>query len=254
MKLIGTLMSLAPVIIIGLWILSLSIRILKEYERGVVFRLGRIIDIKGPGLIFLIPVVDTMVKVDLRTITLDVPVQEIITKDNVSVKVNAVAYFRVLDPNKAVISVQNYILATSQIAQTSMRSVVGQCVLDDLLSEREKINTQLQKIIDLQTDPWGIKVSIVELKDVQIPDSMQRAMAQEAEAERQRRAKIITSQGEFEASQKLAEAAAVLSKEPGAMQLRFLQVAREMADNKASTFVFPLPLDFSGLLKTLTKN
>jgi len=243
MGLFSTLSNLFPVILFAIWILYMGIKILPEYERGVIFRLGRVIEVKGPGLIFIIPFIDKMVRIDLRTVTLDVPVQEIITKDNVSVKVNAVCYFRVLDPNKAVVSVQNYVVATSQISQTSMRSVVGQVVLDDLLSEREKLNSELQRIIDQQTDPWGIKVSIVEIKDVQIPENMQRAMAQQAEAERGRRAKVISALGEFEASQKLAEAAKIMATSPGAMQLRFLQVAREMADNKASTFVFPLPMD-----------
>jgi len=242
-------------LVIGYWILSSGIKILSEYERGVVFRLGRLIDVKGPGMIFLIPIVDRMVRVDLRTITLDVPAQEIITKDNVTVKVNAVAYFKVLDPNKAVTAVQNFILATSQIAQTSMRSVVGQVALDDLLSERETLNAKLQKIIDHQTDPWGIKVSIVELKDVQIPESMQRAMAQQAEAERERRAKIINAEGELQASQKLSEAAEVLGKNSGAMQLRYLQTAREMTNNKSSTIIFPLPVDLiSSFMKMVQKS
>ncbi|MFN0116844.1 MAG: slipin family protein [Elusimicrobiota bacterium] len=248
---IGTLFF--PVIIIG-FIVTNGAKVLSEYERGVVFRLGRLIDVKGPGLIIIIPFIDRMVRVDLRTITLDVPAQEIITRDNVTVKVNAVAYFRVVDPNKAVTAVQNFILATSQIAQTSMRSVVGQVPLDDLLSEREQLNLKLQKIIDHQTDPWGIKVSIVELKDVQIPESMQRAMAQQAEAERERRAKIINAEGELQASQKLSEAAGVLAKEPGALQLRYLQTAREMTSGKSSTIIFPLPLDLiSGFLNKLNQ-
>jgi regulator of protease activity HflC (stomatin/prohibitin superfamily) len=242
-------------VIFGFWILSQGIKILSEYERGVVFRLGRLIDIRGPGLIFLIPIVDRMVRVDLRTITLDVPVQEVMTKDNITVKVNAVCYFQVVDPNKAIVAVQNYFVATSQIAQTSMRSVVGQVHLDDLLSEREVINARLQKIIDTQTEPWGIKVSVVELKDVQIPENMQRAMAQQAEAERERRAKIISAEGEFQASQKLSEAATVLATSPGAMQLRYLQVAREMSSEKNSTFIFPLPIDLlSGFLKLTQKS
>jgi regulator of protease activity HflC (stomatin/prohibitin superfamily) len=255
MSLISSLMSFLPILIIGFWILSMGIKILSEYERGVVFRLGRLIDVKGPGLIFLIPVLDRMVKVDLRTITLDVPVQEVMTKDNVTVKVNAVCYFRVLDPNKAITAVQNYMVATSQIAQTSMRSVVGQQTLDEVLSEREQLNSRLQKIIDHQTDPWGIKVSIVELKDVQIPENMQRAMAQQAEADRERRAKIISAEGEFQASQKLAEAASVLAASPGAMQLRYLQVAREMTSEKSSTIVFPLPIDLiSSFMKMAQKS
>ncbi len=249
------IVGLVFAVVVGYWILSSGIKILSEYERGVIFRLGRVLGAKGPGPIFLIPIVDRMVRVDLRTITLDVPAQEIITKDNVTVKVNAVAYFKVLDPNKAVIEVQNFILATSQIAQTSMRSVVGQVPLDDLLSEREVLNAKLQKIIDNQTEPWGIKVSIVELKDVQIPESMQRAMAQQAEAERERRAKIINAEGELQASQKLSEAADVLAKSPGAMQLRYLQTAREMTSAKSSTIVFPLPMDLlSGFMKLVQKS
>jgi regulator of protease activity HflC (stomatin/prohibitin superfamily) len=238
---------LFPVIVLAIIIIYNGARVLAEYERGVVFRLGRLIDVKGPGLVIIIPFLDRMVRVDLRTITMDIPAQEIMTRDNVSVKVNAVCYFRVLDPNKAVVAVQNFVMATSQIAQTSMRSVVGQVPLDDLLSEREQLNAKLQKIIDLQTEPWGIKVSIVELKDVQIPENMQRAMAQQAEAERERRAKIINAEGELQASQKLAEAADVLSRNPSAMQLRYLQTAREMTSNKSSTIVFPLPVDFLGM-------
>lgn len=252
-QLIGSI--LFPFIVIGIVVLYNGIKVLAEYERGVVFRLGRIIDVKGPGLIFIIPFVDRMVRVDLRTITMDIPAQEIITRDNVTVKVNAVCYFKVLDPNRAVVAVQNFILATSQIAQTSMRSVVGQVHLDDLLSDREQLNLKLQKIIDQQTEPWGIKVSIVELKDVQIPESMQRAMAQQAEAERERRAKVINAEGELQASQKLSEAAQVLGKEPGAMQLRYLQTAREMTSGKSSTVIFPLPLDLiSSFLKMATKS
>jgi regulator of protease activity HflC (stomatin/prohibitin superfamily) len=237
---------LLPIVIFAIVIVYNGARILSEYERGVIFRLGRLIDVKGPGFIVLIPFVDRMVRVDLRTITMDIPAQEIITRDNVTVKVNAVCYFKVVDPNRAVVAVQNYIVATSQIAQTSMRSVVGQVPLDDLLSEREQLNTKLQHIIDQQTEPWGIKVSIVELKDVQIPESMQRAMAQQAEAERERRAKIINAEGELQASQKLAEAANVLGKEAGAMQLRYLQTAREMTAGKSSTIIFPLPIDLIG--------
>ena len=244
---------LFPFFVLGAIIVYNGARVLSEYERGVVFRLGRLINVKGPGFIIIIPFVDRMVRIDLRTITLDVPVQEIITKDNVTVKVNAVCYFRVLDPNKAVVAVQNYILATSQIAQTSMRSVVGQVALDDLLSNREELNGRLQKIIDHQTDPWGIKVSIVELKDVQIPENMQRAMAQQAEAERERRAKIINAEGELQASQKLAEAAGVLGKEPGALQLRYLQTAREMTSGKSSTIIFPLPMDLLGSFMKLVQ-
>lgn len=243
MELVGIFGSfLFPVLIFGAIIIWNSVKIVSEYERGVVFRLGRVIAVKGPGIILVFPVIDRMVRVDLRIVTLDVPAQEIITRDNVTVKVNAVCYFRVLDPTKAVVAVQNYILATSQIAQTSMRSVVGTVALDDLLSEREELNAKLQKIVDHQSDPWGIKVSIVELKDVQIPETMQRAMAQQAEAERERRAKIIHAEGELQASQKLAEAAQILSG-PGAMQLRYLQTAQEMTSNKSSTIIFPLPVE-----------
>lgn len=247
--------ALLPFLIVGFIIVWNGANVLSEYERGVIFRLGRLIDVKGPGLIVIIPFVDRMVKVDLRTITFDVPAQEIITRDNVTVKVNAVCYFRIVDPNKAVVSVQNFMLATSQIAQTSMRSVVGQVHLDDLLSDREQLNMKLQKIIDQQTEPWGIKVSIVELKDVQIPESMQRAMAQQAEAERERRAKVINAEGELQASQKLFEAAEVLAKSPGAMQLRYLQTAREMSSAKTSTVIFPIPVDIiSSFLKMAQKS
>lgn len=240
---INNSIGIVPAILVVVWLLTMAIKIVPEYQRGVVFRLGRVIGVKGPGLILVIPIVDRMVRVDLRIVTLDVPSQEIITRDNVTVRVNAVCYFRVLDPNRAVVAIANYHMATSQISQTSMRSVVGQVPLDDLLSNREELNARLQQIIDRQTDPWGIKVSVVELKDVQIPDNMQRAMARQAEAERERRAKVIHSEGEFQASQKLADAAAILAKEPGAMQLRYLQTAREMTDNKSSTIVFPLPID-----------
>ena len=237
------LSTLLPVVVVGVFIASQAIRILREYERGVVFRLGRLIGVKGPGLIFLIPGIDRMVKIDLRTITLDVPVQEVITKDNVPAKVNAVCYFRILDPSKAVNQIQNFLLATSQIAQTTLRSVVGQADLDELLSERDKINQRLQQIIDQQTDSWGIKVSVVEVKDVQIPEQMQRAIAQQAEAERERRAKVIIAEGEFQASQKIAEAAAVLSKQPAGMQLRFLQTAQLLGGERNTTLFFPLPVD-----------
>jgi regulator of protease activity HflC (stomatin/prohibitin superfamily) len=233
-----------PFIIIGLIILWNSINILPEYERGVVFRLGRITGARGPGLILVIPGLERMVRVDLRTITHDVPVQEVITKDNVPCKVNAVCYFKVLDPVKAVVEVMNYAMATSQIAQTTLRSVLGQVDFDELLSHREKINTQLQHIIDQQTDPWGIKVSIVEVKDVQVPEQMQRAMAHQAEAERNRRAKVITAQGEFEASQKISEAARIIASEPSALQLRFLQTAQEIgASDRTTTLILPIPME-----------
>ncbi len=234
---------LMPVIVIGVVLIAQAIRILREYERGVVFRLGRLIGVKGPGLILLIPGIDKMVRVDLRTITLDVPVQELITKDNVPAKVNAVCYFRVLDPSKAVNQIENYMVATSQIAQTTLRSVVGQAELDEILSERDKINQRLQQIIDQQTDSWGIKVSVVEVKDVQIPEQMQRAIAQQAEAERGRRAKVIIAEGEMQASKRLAEAAGILSAQPAGMQLRFLQTAQTLGGEKNTTLFFPLPMD-----------
>lgn len=241
-----------PIVAVGAVIISMSVRILREYERGVVFRLGRLIGLKGPGLIFLIPGVDKMVGVDLRTVTLDVPVQDVITKDNVPAKVNAVCYYHVLDPLKAINQVQNYNAATHQIAQTTLRSVVGQADLDELLSEREKINLQLQKIIDQHTDSWGIKVSVVEVKDVQIPEQMQRAIAAQAEAERERRAKVITAEGELQASKKLAEAAGVLSEQPAGMQLRFLQTAQLLGGDKNTTMFFPLPMDLiQALMKKL---
>ncbi|MDZ7262008.1 MAG: slipin family protein, partial [candidate division KSB1 bacterium] len=218
-------------------------RVLREYERGVIFRLGRLIGAKGPGIILLIPIVDRMVKVSLRTIAMDVPPQDVITRDNVSVKVNAVLYFRVIDPAKAIVEVENYEYATSQLAQTTLRSVLGQVELDDLLAEREKINRQLQTIIDHHTDPWGIKVSLVEVKHVDLPVEMQRAMAKQAEAERERRAKVIHAEGEFQASQRLADAAGVISQNPMAMQLRFLQTLTEVAAENNSTTVFPVPID-----------
>jgi len=240
-----------PLGLIVLAILANSIRILREYERGVVFRLGRLIGVKGPGLVLLIPGIDTMVRIDLRTVTLDIPVQELITKDNVPAKVNAVCYFRVLDPSRAVNQIENYMMATSQIAQTTLRSVAGQADLDDLLSEREKINHRLQQIIDQQTDSWGIKVSVVEVKDVMIPDQMQRAIAQQAEAERERRAKVIIAEGEFQASKRLAEAAGVLSAQPAGMQLRFLQTAQILGGERNTTLFFPLPMD---LIQAVMKN
>jgi regulator of protease activity HflC (stomatin/prohibitin superfamily) len=224
-------------------ILSNAIRILKEYERGVIFRLGRLIDTKGPGIIFLIPIVDRLVKVSLRTVVLDVPPQDIITKDNVSLKVNAVVYFRVVDPGKAIVIVENFLFATSQLSQTTLRSVLGQSELDDLLAQRDKINQKLQLIIDEHTEPWGIKVSNVEVKQVDLPIEMQRAMAKQAEAERERRAKIVHAEGELQASQKLSEAAGILGATPVAIQLRFLQTLSEVATDKNSTIIFPIPLD-----------
>jgi regulator of protease activity HflC (stomatin/prohibitin superfamily) len=221
-----------------------ALKVAREYERAIVFRLGRLFpEPKGPGLFFLIPVIDKMVKVDLRTITLQIPPQEVITKDNVPVRVNAVAYFRVVDPKSAVVQIENYMVATSQIAQTTLRSVLGQHSLDELLSEREKINAILQSIIDEQTAPWGIKVSIVEVKDVEIPQGMQRAMARQAEAERERRAKVIAAEGEFQASERLKDAATVIEKHPIALQLRYLQTLIEISSAPATTIVFPAPVD-----------
>ncbi len=238
-----------PVVVIGVLIflgislLSAMIKVLREYERGVIFRLGRIIGSKGPGLIILIPIVDRMVKISLRTIAMDVPPQDVITRDNVSVKVNAVIYFRVMDPNKAVVEVEDYLFATSQLAQTTLRSVLGEIELDDLLSQREQINERLQGILDRQTDPWGIKVSTVEVKHVDLPQEMQRAMARQAEAERERRAKIIHAEGEFQASAKLAQAAEVIGQNPVGVQLRFLQTVTEVASENNSTILMPVPVD-----------
>ncbi len=224
-------------------ILSQAIKILREYERGVVFRLGRLAGTKGPGLVLIIPFIDKLVRVSLRTVAMDVPPQDVITKDNVSVKVNAVLYFRVLDPAKAVIEVEDFLFATSQLAQTTLRSVLGQAELDELLAEREKINEHLQQIIDSQTDPWGIKVSLVEVKHVDLPQEMQRAMARQAEAERERRAKIIHADGEYQASKQLYEAARVISQDPAALQLRYLQTLTEIASENNSTMLFPVPID-----------
>ncbi len=223
--------------------LASAIKIVQEYERGVIFRLGRLVGARGPGLFFIIPILEKMQKVDLRTVTLDVPSQEVITKDNVPVRVNAVVYFRILNPENAIVEVENYLAATSQIAQTTLRSVLGMAELDELLSEREKINEQLQKVIDQQTDPWGIKVSTVEVKDVEIPQGMQRAMAAQAEAERERRAKVINAEGEFQAAERLSNAAEIMAKHPASIQLRFLQTIKEAASEKASTFVIPVPID-----------
>ena len=233
------LVALAFIIVI----IASAIRVLLEYERGVVFRLGRFAGVKGPGLKFIIPIVDKLIKVSLRTVAMDVPPQDVITRDNVSVKVNAVLYFRVLHPDKALIEVQDYLYATSQLAQTSLRSVLGQVELDDLLSHREKINHNLQEILDRQTDPWGVKVSNVEIKHVDLPAEMQRAMARQAEAERERRAKVIHAEGEFQASVNLAKAAKEISSQQGALQLRFLQTLTEVAAEKNSTILFPLPID-----------
>lgn len=225
--------------------LSSAIKILNEYERGVIFRLGRVLDggAKGPGLILLIPFIDRMVKVSLRTVVMDVPPQDVITSDNVSIKVNAVIYFRVIQPQKAIIEVENYLMATSQFSQTTLRSVLGQSELDDLLSQREKINHKLQQIIDTNTEPWGIKVSTVEVKQIDLPQEMQRAMAKQAEAERERRSKVISAEGEFQASQRLADAAKILAKQPSALTLRYLQTLREIATENNSTTIFPVPID-----------
>jgi regulator of protease activity HflC (stomatin/prohibitin superfamily) len=240
----GALIAIAAVVAVIIFILSASIRVAREYERGVIFRLGRLRSPpKGPGLFFLIPIIDKMVRVDLRTVTLNVPPQEVITRDNVPVRVNAVAYFRILDPEKAIVQVENYMVATSQIAQTTLRSVLGQHQLDELLSERDKINAILQQIIDDATSPWGIKVSIVEVKDVEIPAGMQRAMARQAEAERERRAKVIAAEGEFQASERLKDAAEVLSANPISIQLRYLQTMLEISSERSSTIILPLPID-----------
>jgi len=226
-------------------ILANSVRILREYERGVIFRLGRLVSgkVSGPGLILLIPVIDKMVRVSLRTVVMDVPPQDVITQDNVSIKVNAVIYFRVIQPEKAIVEVENYLVATSQISQTTLRSVLGQSELDDLLSQREKINHRLQQIIDSNTEPWGIKVSNVEVKQIDLPQEMQRAMAKQAEAERERRSKVISAEGEFQASQRLADAAQILGEQPSALTLRYLQTLREIATENNSTTIFPVPID-----------
>lgn len=234
------------IIVFVVLVLSSAIKILREYERGVIFRLGRLIGgdgIKGPGLILLIPVIDKMVRVSLRTVVMDVPTQDVITRDNVSIKVNAVVYFRVLEPSKAIVAVENYLMATSQLSQTTLRSVLGQSELDEILSQREKINQKLQVIIDTNTEPWGIKVSDVEVKQIDLPQEMQRAMAKQAEAERERRAKVISAEGEFQASQRLADAAKVLAEQPSAITLRYLQTLREIATENNSTTIFPVPID-----------
>ena len=224
-------------------VLGASVRVLREYERGVIFRLGRLIAQKGPGLILLIPMVDRMVKVDLRTVTLNIPPQEVITRDNVPASVNAVAYFRVVDSNRAIVEVENFLIATSQISQTALRSVLGKAELDQLLADRERLNEELQKIIDESTEPWGVKVTAVEIKDVEIPEQMQRAIARQAEAERERRAKIINSEGEYQAAQKLTDAADIISTNPASLQLRYLQTLLEIGSNQNTTVVFPLPMD-----------
>jgi regulator of protease activity HflC (stomatin/prohibitin superfamily) len=244
----------APVtfLIIVIALLISGVKILKEYERAVVFRLGRMVGARGPGITYIIPAIEKMVKMDLRTVTMDIPPQDVITRDNVSVKVNAVLYFRVIEPSRAVVEVENYLFATSQLAQVTLRSVCGQAELDELLAERERINSRIQEILDQQTDPWGIKVVLVELKHIDLPQEMQRAMAKQAEAERERRAKVIHADGEFQASQKLADAAEVIGKQPMALQLRFLQSLVEVASEKNSTTIFPVPIDL--LTPFLKKN
>ncbi len=231
------------VVILAVGLLVSGLKILKEYERGVIFRLGRLVASRGPGIIYVIPLIEKMQRVELRTVTMDVPPQDVITRDNVSVKVSAVLYFRVIDPNRAVVEVADYLFATSQLAQTTLRSVCGQAELDELLAEREKINSHLQEILDQQTDPWGIKVVAVEVKHIDLPQEMQRAMARQAEAERERRAKVINAEGEFQAAQKLADASAVIGQHPMALQLRFLQTLTEVASENNSTTIFPLPID-----------
>lgn len=247
--------QIIAIVVIVIFFLSAAIRILNEYERGVIFRLGRVIAAKGPGLIILIPVIDKMVKVSLRLVAMDVDPQDVITRDNVSVKVNAVIYFRVIDPTKAIVEVENYSYAMSQLAQTTIRSVCGQAELDDLLAEREKLNMELQEILDTHTDPWGIKVATVELKHIDLPQEMQRAMARQAEAERDRRAKVINAEGEFQAATKLAEASSIIQDHPTALQLRYLQTMNEMSAENNTTTIFPIPLDlFKPFLSMLKKD
>ena len=246
----GGLAIIIPILVVGLFICTSAIKVLREYERGVIFRLGKLQGAKGPGIIFLIPMVDKMVRMDLRVVTIDVPKQEIMTRDNVPATVDAVIYFRVVDPNAAVVKVENYWKATSLIAQTTLRSVLGQSALDELLSQRDVINQKLQEIIDKQTEPWGIKVTSVETREVSLPDSMKRAMAKQAEAERERRAKVVNAEGEFQAAEKMVQAAALIAKEPIALQLRYLQTMREMASEHNTTTFLPLPIDlFSAFLK-----
>src|SRR6476620_5934816 len=245
---IGVLVSLIVVVVILLAIASAAVKVVQEYGRGVIFRLGRLVGPRGPGLFLIIPFVDRMVKVDLRVVTLDVPSQEVITRDNVTVRVNAVLYFRVFDPAKAVVAVTDYVRATHQIAQTTLRSVLGQSDLDELLSQREEINMRLQQIIDEQTEPWGIKVGIVEVKDVELPQTMQRAMARQAEAEREKRAKVIHASGEYDASQRLSEAARIIGSEPATIQLRYLQTLTEIASERNSTIIFPVPIELLSMI------
>lgn len=249
---LDTLIGIALAVAVVAVLLSQSVQIVKEYERGVIFRLGRSRGAKGPGLFFIIPIIDKMVKVSLQTVTMDIPPQDIITKDNVTVRVNAVTYFRVIDPTDAVIEVENYAFATSQISQTTLRSIIGQADLDDLLTKRDNINAELQTIIDSHTDPWGVKVSVVEVKDVELPDSMRRAMARQAEAERDRRAKVIHAKGEQEAAETLSRAAAELEEHPAALQLRLLSTMTEVAAEKNSTLIFPLPVEMLRFFENIT--
>ncbi|NLD80948.1 MAG: slipin family protein [Smithella sp.] len=251
----GTLpLPLLVIVVLAVMFLASAIKVLNEYERAVLFRLGRIRNLKGPGLIIIIPGIDKIVRIDMRTITMDVPPQDVITKDNVSIKVNAVVYFRVLDANAAVVNVENYLFATSQLAQTTLRSVCGQVELDEILSEREKINLNIQEILDRSTDPWGIKVSLVEVKHIDLPEEMKRAMAKQAEAERERRAKVINAEGEFQAAQKLIEAAALMETQPMSLQLRYLQTLNQIASENNSTTVFPIPIDlFKPFMKLAEK-
>jgi len=237
------MVTYAAVLVLVLLFLSSAVKILNEYERGVVFRLGRVIGSKGPGLILLIPAIDKMVRVDLRVVAMDVPAQDVITRDNVTIKVSAVLYFRVIDPNRAIVGVENYLYATSQLSQTTLRSVCGQAELDELLAEREKINAHLQEILDKDTEPWGVKVAKVEIKNIDLPQEMQRAIAKQAEAERERRAKVIGAEGEFQAAQKLSDAAKIIGENPIALQLRYLQTLREVAAENNSTTIFPVPID-----------
>jgi regulator of protease activity HflC (stomatin/prohibitin superfamily) len=243
MPLAPSFMGFLLVIVLAVYFLSSAIKILREYERGVVFRLGRVIPVRGPGLVIIWPIIDRLVKVSLRIVAMDVPSQDVITKDNISVKVNAVVYFRVIEPLKAITEVEDFLYATSMIAQTTLRSILGQSQLDDLLTNREEVNAELQKVIDFQTEPWGIKVTAVEVKNVDLPIEMQRAIAKQAEAERERRAKVIHAEGEFQASQKLADAANIIATAPSALQLRFLQTLTEIATEKNSTIIFPVPID-----------
>jgi regulator of protease activity HflC (stomatin/prohibitin superfamily) len=250
----GKMLFLATIALVVIILIASAVRILKEYERGVIFRLGRLVGAKGPGLILLIPFIDKMVKTTLRTVVMDVPPQDVITKDNVSVQVNAVIYFRVINPEKVIVEVENYVFATSQLSQTTLRSIVGQVELDELLGEREKINHELQKIIDKQSVPWGVKISLVEVKHIDLPMEMKRAMAKQAEAERERRAIVINAEGEFQAAARLAEAAAIIQDYPVAIQLRYLQTLKEISAENNSTTIFPVPIDlFKPFIESITK-